>query len=166
MSIQALKNLLQGYISSNPSSVVSQETDVGALAQTQYTARIFDAATAGTAQTETPIGVVQDAGQVKAIYVQVPVAVTASDTDKATITIAKRTAAGASSATIATLVTNVAQGNLVAQAAYSLTLTAANTRLAAGEVLTVAVAKAGSGVALTAATSEGKVTVVYEKGST
>lgn len=128
-------------------------------------ARLFDAATAGTAMTETCFfkNLTGASIRITAAWVVAPVAVAADNTDYVTFTVAQRTSAGASSATVASADSRAASLNaLVAFAPEALTLTAANIIVADGAVLTVAVAKAGSGKAITAATSDAYLIVQYE----
>lgn len=165
MSIRYVKELFQAYVGSNPSAQISAETDISTLCQVPYRAAVTDGGTAGTAAAETVIGYVKDAGKVVSIYLSTPVGVTADNTNNATFTVGRRTAGG-SRTTIGTLTTNVAQGNLTAFSPVALTLTAANVQLAAGDVLTLQLAKASSGVAIAAATAQADVTVIVEKGST
>lgn len=129
-----------------------------------YSENYSDAATAGTAVTETVHANVQRAGKVVAAKLSAPIAVTANDTNYATVTVSKRTGAGGA-VVIASRTTQITggSGNIVAFVPVTLTLTAANQLLAAGDVLTVAVTKTGSGVALTAATSNINVTVDVEE---
>lgn len=107
---------------------------------------------ANTATAETPIGMVYAPAQVVAVYYVPLAALTANDTDYATITVSKRTSAGASKTTVATLVTTVAGGSWTAFArkAFTLTATAADLIVASGSTLTFEIAKAGSGVAVPA----------------
>ncbi len=101
-------------------------------------------------------------GRVTAISITAPLAVTGNDTTYATITVAKAT--GTSAATIAAIATKatIAAGaigtaaNLAAAVPYKVltnAFTIANMQMAADDVLTVAIAKASSGVALTTGTS-------------
>lgn len=87
-------------------------------------------------------------------------ALTADDTDYATITVSKYTAAGGSKTTVATATTAITggTGNWTAFVPMEITLsaTAANLILQSGAMLTYEVAKAGSGVAIPA----GKLVVV------
>jgi hypothetical protein len=121
-----------------------------------YQVLVADAATAGTAVTETVLCTVPRASRVKVVQVATPIAVTSNDTNYATFNLAKRTAGGGSTA-IATQTTRTSGsgglGNLTAFAPNNLTITLAAVDLAAGDSLTVAIPKTGSGVALTAATS-------------
>lgn len=127
--------------------------------------RLFDAATAGTAMTTTAFfknttGVTL---RIIAAYVVAPVAVAADNTDYVTFTLAKVDSAGANAATVASGDTRAASLNaLVANAPEALTVTAANQDLLDGWSLTAAVAKAGAGKAITAATSDAYLIVVYE----
>jgi len=119
--------------------------------------RLFDAATAGTAMTTTPFFTNQTGGNLRVISVKViaPIAVAADNTDYVTFTCAKVDSAGANAATVATADTRAASLNaLAAHTAEALTNTVANLVLADGWSLTAAVAKAGAGKAITAATSD------------
>lgn len=125
-----------------------------------------DAATAGTAYTETVIfQAVASSTTVKKARVALPVTAAANASNGAVITLARRTGAGGA-VTIASWSTlSAAQGTLTAFIPGEMVLTAANVELAAGDVLTLAVSKAASGVALTAATSDASVTVLLEEGA-
>ena len=126
-----------------------------------------DAATAGTAVTESVIAQCDAPNGWKIISAKfvTPVAVVADNTDFCTVTVSKRTAAGAATI-VATATTKAASmngpaafvpGTLVNSA------TAANLLLASGDVLTVLVSKGGAGKAITAATSLAVMHVVYEE---
>lgn len=131
----------------------------------QIKARVHDAATAGTAYTETFAWRNDTGGSVKVIsgYAVTPIAVTAHGTNYATFLAYQRTSAGASQATIATFATDtVTTDDMVAHAPKAMTLTDANVVVPAGSVITVAVTKAASGVALTAATSDAYIVLVVE----
>lgn len=158
------KNLEAGYLASALGSNANAVAQVAKENQRTYTVLVADAATAGTAVTETIVGTVPYACRVISWKVSTPIAVTASDTTYATFSGARRTAAGGTSTAIAVQTSKITAGlgNMTAFAAYSLDLTAANTELVAGAQLTFAIAKASTGVALTAATSYVNVTVVTE----
>lgn len=133
-----------------------------------YQFLVSDAATAGTAVTETAMKIPVQ-GKVIGVSVTAPIAVTANDTNYATVTVAKRTAGGSAS-TIAAKNTKTSgssgSGSLTAFAPYDFpaaAFTAANIQLAAGDALTLAIAKTGTGVALNAATSYFCVTVAVEE---
>lgn len=121
-----------------------------------------DAATAGTAVTETVhANITETSATVKKIMLSAPIAVTANGTNFATVTVSKRTGAGGA-VTLGTFATSAT--SMVAFVPIVLTpgsgLTAANLKLTAGDVITVAIAKSGTGVALTAATSNFNVSVL------
>ena len=130
---------------------------------------VSDAATAGTAVTELCVGRADSPGGAKIISVTVaaPIAVTAVDANFATFTLSKRTAGGA--ATICATQTTKTSGsggvgNMAAFVDTALTLQAAAAiTLASGDTMTFLISKGGTGVALTAATSQVGVTVVYEE---
>lgn len=137
----------------------------GVFCRRQYVLDIANG-TAGTAVTESVIDHLRRPGLVKSITLTAPIAVTADNTNNATITVAKRTGSGAAQ-TIATIATSTTgTNNLVAFVPFTIpasAFTAANTQLAAGDVLTVAIGKGGTGVALSAATSFFTVSVDIEE---
>lgn len=157
------KGLQVGYLSS------ALGTNALALAEVQKQRRrtihlaVQDAATAGTAVTETVVTYADRALRVVGVTVAAPIAVTAAAANIATFNLAKRTAGGAST-NVATgsTVTAGTPGTLTAFAPAALTVVAAAAELAAGDALTFAVVKGASGVALTAATSYFTVAVVVE----
>lgn len=123
-----------------------------------------DGGTAGTAVTEEVVFVAPRRAFVKAATVAFPVAVTASDTLFATVTLSKRTAGGAATV-IATQTTKITggSGNVAQFVSMPLTLTATAVQLAAGDSLTLAVAKASTGTALASATANASLTVDTEE---
>lgn len=100
-------------------------------------------AAAATATAETPLGSIQVATTLSAIKITPLAALTANDTDKATILIQKRTGAGAAT-TVATLVTNLAGGSWVAFVPKAIPISAG--AVLAGDVLTLSITKGGAGV--------------------
>lgn len=138
-------------------------------------ARFTDGGTAGTAWTESPVFSVDMASvqfpitgiTIIAVEAMFPIAVTANNSNYATLLLQQRVAAGTGNVTVATNTTQISDGvfgaNIVAFKPYLMTLTAANVVLAAGSMLTMSVSKTGTGVALAAATSEGCLTIVYEE---
>lgn len=141
---------------------------LGAVAQAHtkyYQFLVSDAATAGTAVTETAIAM-PVAGKVVSVAMTAPIAVTANNTNFATVAIAKRTAAGSATAIASQTTAITGSGNLAAFVPYKFlaaAFTAANQALAADDVLTLAISKTASGVALNAATSYFTVTVGVEE---
>lgn len=79
-------------------------------------------------------------------------ALTANDATYATITVQRRNADGSGAVTVASETTKVTggSGNWSAFVAVSLALTAANLKLAAGQILTVEILKASTGVVVPA----------------
>lgn len=161
---QTLKDALVGVLNSKPPAEIADPRAVVNLANSvAITNKYSDAATAGTAVTETVHWRAPFACKVITAYVSTPIAVTAHASNTATFTVSKRTSAGASQATVATAVTTTGgTGNITAFAPVALPLTVANVALAAGEVITFAISKQNSGVALTAATSYVDLTVLVE----
>lgn len=162
-----LKNAQAAQLASNEGVMVSTaKAAVADAHRRQYTIQLTDAATAGTAVTETVMARIPVACRLITAYMSAPIAVTANDTTYATVTVAKRTGAGGAT-TLASQTTKITggSGNLAAfvPAALTNTATSANLAIAAGDVVTVAVAKASTGVALTAATSTFNVTLVLEE---
>ena len=137
----------------------------GVVCRRQYVFQVANG-TAATAVTESLIENLRRSGIVRSITLTAPAAVTADATNNAVITIAKRTGSGAAQ-TIAAVTTNSAgTGSLVAFVPFVVpqsAFTAANVQLAANDVLTIAIAKGGSGVALSAATSFFTVSVDVEE---
>lgn len=121
---------------------------------------ITDAATAGTAAAETTVMSMPVAGRIIAVYASAPVAVALNAGNFATLTLAKRTAGGGATTQAAL---STAALSLVAFAQAAFTLTAAAVDFAAGDDLTIVLAKSGTGVAISAATAPLTVTVIYEE---
>lgn len=163
---QRLKDVEQSQLSSNEGQMTSTaRAVVNAAATRSAHARVTDGGTAATGVAESAFAKVPNAALVKSVAVELPIAVANDATDIVTFTVAKRTAGGAA-VTVATGSTLTgALGAITAWTAYPLTLsaTAANVQLAAGDVLTVVVAKGGSGKAIAAATSFGVVTIDFEE---
>lgn len=112
--------------------------------------RAQDAA-AGTTTAEAAVAMTVQKGKlVKAYYVPAG-AVTAHDTNYATITVSRYTAAGGSKTTVASITTKITggSGNWTAFVPVEITL-ATDTALEAGACLTYEIAKAASGVQLPA----------------
>lgn len=131
--------------------------------------RLFDAATAGTAMTATSFWTNDTTISWKVVSAKVvaPVAVAADNTDYVTFLLAKVDSAGANSATVATADTRAASLNaLAAFVPEALTLTDANVTILAGWTLNASVAKAGSGKAITAATSDAYMILTLEPTGT
>lgn len=159
----AIRGVAQGVFSA--ASTAAQQ----ARAEHVFTGRTIthhfaDAATAGTAYTETVIFHAKECGgTVKSMTIGLPVTAAGHASNGAVITLAKRTGAGGA-VTIASWSTlTAAQGTLTAFIPGVAVLTAANVKYALGDVLTLAVSKAASGVALTAATSEAMVNVSIQE---
>lgn len=112
--------------------------------------RAQDAA-AGTTTAEAAVAMTVQKGKlVKAYYVPAG-AVTAHDTNYATITVSRYTAAGGSKTTVASITTKITggSGNWTAFVPVEITL-ATDTALEAGACLTYEIAKAAAGVQLPA----------------
>lgn len=77
-------------------------------------------------------------------------ALTANDTNNAVVTLGKADGAGGSSTAIGALTTNVASGNWVADTFKEVTLTAANTTVNDGQIVTLKLTKGGTGVVVPA----------------
>src|SRR5690349_7637273 len=90
-----MKNAQASQLASNEGLMVSTAKAVVAdSARRQYTIQLTDAATAGTAVTETVMARIPIACRLVTAYMAAPIAVTANDTTYATVTVAKRTGAG------------------------------------------------------------------------
>lgn len=106
-------------------------------------------AEAANATAETYIGRAPRLVSVRSVAI-VGAALTAHGSNNATITVHKRTSAGATQTTVATLATNVAGGNWVAGAPKVFALAAGAASVAAGSSLSFSIAKAGDGVVIPA----------------
>ena len=154
-----LLNLL-GRLDSTDELLLSKQ-----LMRKTVSAHVTDGGTAGTAQTETFAWQNNTGGNVRVISANAiaPIAVTANGSNYASFLLYKRTSAGASQATIATFATDtVTTDDMVAFAPKAMTLTVANVVVPDGYVVTVAVTKTGTGVALAAATSQARIEFVVE----
>lgn len=151
MSISAIS---QGAV---PQAVRTLRDEVAATKDAIQWSKVADAS-ASTATAETPFYRATEAKTITALYITPGALLTADNTNYATITIQKRPATDYTTpATVATLVTNVAGGSWVAFTPKSLgTLT--NATLAAGDVLTITIAKAGTGVSVPISTVTGSHT--------
>lgn len=118
---------------------------------------------AATAVTESILEDVRRAGIVKTVTVTAPIAVTGDPTNNAVITVSKRTIAAGAAGSAVTIATFTTTANLVAFVPFVVPLTAANVLVGAADVLTYSIAKGGTGVALTAATSFVKISVDVEE---
>lgn len=123
---------------------------------------VSDGGTAGTAQTETPFWTNHTTGPVAVLAARVitPVAVALNAGNFVTFTVTRRDAAGGNALVVATLTT--AATTINAFTPTLLPLTAGNIVVPAGGCLTVLASKAGTGVAISAATSQCIVEVLYE----
>lgn len=115
--------------------------------QTETVVRPADAA-ANTATAETTVLCVKAASTLSAIKLCADGAVTADDTDYLTITVKKADGAGGASSTVAEATSKVTGGIAIAARTKVSLGSLTGPVLAAGSILTVAVAKAGSGKAL------------------
>lgn len=145
-------------------NLVDPDGTVGLAHSRAITANITDGGTIGTAVTESVIYRAPAAGVVKAAYYTAPVAIPGNDTTFATFTLSKRTAGGAATVIGSqnTKITGGA-GSAVAFVPVPLVLVGAAVQLAAGDVLTIAVTKGSTGVAISAATSTAGITVLLEE---
>jgi hypothetical protein len=157
---EILKKAQMGYVGS--SGGVDPNASVGRAHERTYTYRQINA-TAGTAITESTIAAVRNRGAVRLVTVTAPIAVAAHASNGHTFNVYKRTA-GASQTLIATGSTLTAGLNgLAAHTPATLTLTAANVQLAAGDTLTFESVVGGTGQSLTAAASQICCDVVVEE---
>ena len=90
------------------------------------------------------------AGRILGAFIQPAAALTADATNNATVTAVSADGLGGAGVVMATLVTDVAGGNWAAGVTKTMTVTStlANTRFAAGAVISFAIAKGGTGVAV------------------
>lgn len=145
---------------------VSDETLLkDSVTRRQFNAHVTDGGTAATAQTETPMWRNSTATNQRVVSATItaPIAVTGSDTNNATFTVTRRDAGGINPAVVATLTTTATVPNsLVAFLPAQLVLTVANVIVGPGQTLTVLMSKAGTGVAVAAATSQARIDVQLE----
>jgi hypothetical protein len=124
--------------------------NVAALKQAQYIKVAADGA-AATATTETAFNRVSRTGTIVGAWFAPLAALTGDATNNATLTLAKRDGAGGGASTVAAITTTAVAGNWTAFVPVSLG-TLSNTSVAAGNVLTFAIAKGGTGVVVPAGT--------------
>lgn len=121
-------------------------------------ADLTDSGTAGTAQTATTFFTNDTGGNLdlSSALLLTPVAVAADAANNVTVTLSRVDAAGANATTMATYTSDVAGGATVAGVPKALTIsTVAGARvLPSGWSLRIAASKAGTGVAIAAATSQ------------
>lgn len=163
LTAEFLKNQLTSLLSSLDATDVLFAKKL--LLRHRVRARMFDAATAGTAMTTTTVFTNDFGCTMRLIEARVitPVAVAADNTDYVTFTVSKADADGGSAATMASGDTRAASLNgLAAGDSEALALTVANLDVADGYHVRVAVAKAASGKAITAATSDAYVELTFE----
>lgn len=121
--------------------------NVKAQAQT-FKAAADGAASTATAETaffQAPVDLV-----IEQVEFVPSAALTADNANNAVITVTRRNADGTGNVTVATVTTNVASGNWTQWVSKVLTLTAANAGLSAGMILTLTIAKGGTGVVVPA----------------
>ena len=127
---------------------------------------VQDAATAGTAVTTSTMYVNRTGytQRILSAYVTAPITVAADNTDYVTFTVQTADGAGGSGATAFSGDTRAASLNALAAAIpEALTATAANVVVPVGGVVTIAVAKTGSGKAIVAATSYCHIQIELEQ---
>ena len=123
---------------------------------------VTDGGTAGTAVTEMVMYRSRNAGFIKAISLTAPIAVATNGANFLTITVSKRTGAGGA-VTLATFTTSATSMVAFVPILLTLTATTANLSILAGDVITVAIAKSGAGVAFAAATAQALVQAEIEQ---
>lgn len=147
------------------SSLATPGTSVDALHRRMlnFVVPIADHTTLTKALPETQLVRVPHAFRIVSVYVTTPVNVTANDTNYATITVSKRTAGGGATTMWAqnTKITG-GLGNLTALTPVALSQSSTADG-AAGDSLTLTIAKAASGIALTADTSHVGLTIEIEE---
>lgn len=159
---QMLKSASAGMVGSLGNAVDPLTPITGSVASSHtryYHFQVSDFGTAARAVTTTAMHM-PVAGKVVSVSITAPLAVVASDSVYATVTVAKKSGVTASTiaacATKATIAAGAIGADLVAAIPYKFlanAFTAANVNLAADDVLTVAIAKASTGTALTTAIS-------------
>lgn len=124
--------------------------NLAALKQAQYLKVAADGA-ASTATTETAFNRVSRTGTIVGAWYAPSAALTGDASNNATLTLAKRDGAGGGSSSVAAITTTAVAGNWTAFVPVSLG-TLSNTSVAAGNVLTFAISKGGTGVVVPAGT--------------
>lgn len=164
MSRQTVKNVQIGQMASINSTEATLPEDVNATHRRRAELHIANSTVAASPVTETVIANPQRKGRVLAFTVVPPIAITANDTNYATISLSRKTGSGAA-VNIAVANTQVAGGAnaLTALVPSAIALTANSVDFAANDVLFVAVTKTSNGVALTANTSAIAFCVDYEE---
>lgn len=114
------------------------------IQQAQFLKPAADGA-AGTATTETAFARIGRSGVIVGAWFVPSAALSGDNTNNATLALASRDGAGGGSVSIASRATTIANGNWTAFVPVSLG-TLSNTSVAAGNVLTFAISKGGSGV--------------------
>ncbi len=157
---QILKNAKAGRLGSKELAAEPLRGVVAQAATKYYQFLVTDFGVAGRAVTTSAIHM-PVRGKVVSVSITAPLAVTASTSLYATVTVAKQT--GASPTTIATVITNTVAGdatygtgNLAAAVPFkapAAMFVLSAVQMAADDVLTVAIAKASTGTALTTASS-------------
>ncbi len=150
---EILKSAQVGAIGSTP--VTAAAATVSAAHTRYYQFLVSDFGTAGRAVTTTCMHMPVK-GKVVSVSMTAPLTVTKSDSVYATITVGKQSGASASTiaacATKSTLAAGATGADLAAGVPYKFlasAFTLANCQMAADDVLTVAIAKASTGSALT-----------------
>lgn len=123
---------------------------VAALKQAQYMKVAADGA-AGTATTETAFSRISRTGTIVGAWFVPSSTLTGDASNNATLTLAKRDGAGGGASTVAAITTTAVAGNWSAFVPVSLG-TLSNASVAAGNVLTFAISKGGTGVVVPAGT--------------
>lgn len=166
--VEKAKSAIAGSLSELTSSEQAAYVN-GNLSSRTYEKAIANA-TAGTAVTESILIEPRRGGIVRSVNVIAPIGVAQDAANIATILVQKRTISGGAAGapvTIATISTITVTGAaFVAFVPFSVPLTAANTTYGANDVITYSITKGGTGVALSAATSEFTISIdVEENGS-
>ncbi len=164
---ELLKTAQAGMIGSANTAADPMVTVKAAHTRT-YTLACQDAATAGTAITETVIARMPVAGRITACYCVAPIAVANDASNIVTFAVNRQRAAVSVAAAAADTTTTTGIAFAAGLAAFvpkamTLSATSANLDVAAGDVITFSAAKGASGKALVAATSYFLINVTVEE---
>lgn len=143
-----------------PASATEQERAEHVFVRKYVEVDITDGGTAATAATERCIHRAKYAGRVVSAHWTPPVAIAANGATYFTTTLYKKTGAAASVA-IGTIASSATSD--VALVPREFAYTEANKKYLAGDVLTLAVTKASTGVAIASATAPARVSVIIEE---
>lgn len=161
VSGEAIKGVAAGLFSAG--SATEQTRAEHVFVRRYVEVDVTDGGTAGTAATERTIHQPRTSGKVLSCYVSTPVTAAANGSNYGTFTLSKRDGAGGGATAIAAADSSATA--FTAHTPRALTITAGNESYSSGNVLTIALTKTGTGVAIAAATSAARVSCLLEEGT-